>query len=200
AATAFDVPALEAALQVALLMGPAVEVFEGVLAPALVAMGHQWATGISGVGEEHLATQAIFTAARELVRLVQPGPHSPRLLLACVDGETHEVPIYGVALHAARRGWSATLLGARTPPPALEAALHHMAPAAVGLSVTVSVQDVDPEALFARYGAACGRTPWIVGGASAERYREAIEAAGGRVGLAGEDLSEFLSRARPRAR
>ena len=41
-----------------------------------------------------------------------------------------------------------------------------MAPAAVGLSVTVSVEDVDPEALFARYGAACGRTPWIVGGAS----------------------------------
>jgi DNA-binding transcriptional MerR regulator len=200
AARAFDPARLESALQAVLLLGSAFDVFFRALAPALVLLGDQWAAGLIGVGEEHLATAFIAASVRDLVRLVQPGPSSPRVLLACVAGESHEVGLYGAALQAARAGWSSTILGAQTPPNALAEVCRGMAPAAVGLSVTVPVSDGDPEALFARYGEACAEIPWFVGGHAAGTYAGVIQGQGGQVVTDVHALPELLNRLRPKPR
>lgn len=181
AAEALDQELLERELYTAFGMGSAWDVYARVLSPLLVDLGAAWADARISVGHEHLASQTVGTALRNLVRLLRRPEGGRPLLLACVDEEQHDLPLYGVAVLGATLGWRPRVLGPRTPPDALAAAVSQIRPALVGLSITVPLVPSDPEALFAAYADACGDVPWVLGGASAETYRDAVEAAGGRV-------------------
>lgn len=181
AAEALDQTTLEREIYTAMGMGSAWDVYQKVLSPVLEHIGAHWESGRLTVGHEHLASHAIGTALRSLVRLlIRPGA-SRVVLLACVEDEQHDLPLYGVAVLAAALGWLPRVLGVRTPPAALAPVVEGARPALVGLSVTVPLVPDDPEALFAAYGEACGEVRWLVGGAAARRYRDAIEAAGGEL-------------------
>lgn len=181
AAEALDQATLERELYTAMGMGSAWEVYRRVLSPVLRRLGASWAEGRITVGHEHLASHAIGTALRSLVRLLTRPGASRVVLLACVEDEQHDLPLYGVAVLAATLGWQPRILGPRTPPAALAPVLAQHHPALVGLSVTVPLVPSDPRKLFREYGRICRDTRWIVGGAAVERYRAAIEAAGGEV-------------------
>ena len=199
AATTFDGPALDREIQRGLYLGPALTVYRRVFAPAMERLGSQWETGITGVAEEHLASQALMGAVRNMVRLSQRHDAESQILLGCVAGENHELPLYGVAIMAAQNGWRPMLLGASTPPEAIASAVKSTNPEAVGLSITVRQSDQAMRNLFRSYADACGRTPWVVGGRASTVYRPEIEAAGG--GVAGSDaeaIIDFLDQARTR--
>lgn len=185
AAEALDQETLEQELYAAMGMGSAWTVYARVLSPVLVAVGDGWAAGTISVGQEHLASQALGTALRSLVRLLRRPEAGRVMLLACVEDEQHDLPLYGVAVLAATLGWQPRVLGPRTPPDALGSVVSQTRPALIGLSVTVDLVPPDPKRLFARYGEVAGDVPWVVGGAASPRYRREIEAAGGRV-FAGE--------------
>lgn len=173
----FAPDALEDELRYALCLGAAVAVFERVLAPALEEIGDRWLAGELSVAQEHLASEQIGGAVRDLLRLVQPVGAARTAVLACVADEEHDLPLYGVALRFAQWGFRTTVLGPRTPPDALGQAVAALGPDVVGLSATVA-----PRAeTIAAYGRACGGTPWIVGGAAAGALRAAVEAAGGQI-------------------
>ena len=199
AAAAFDTWALDQEIQRGLYLGPALVVYRRVFAPAMERLGKQWEDGESGVGEEHLATQALMGAVRNMVRLSQRHDAESQILLGCVAEEDHELPLYGVAIMAAQNGWRPVVLGASTPPDAVASAVQSVNPEAVGLSVTVEQPTRNMAAVFRAYADACGRTPWVVGGKASTAYRHIIEAAGGGVaGTDAEAIVEFLDQARTR--
>lgn len=172
---AFDPDALDIELRKALLFGPAAEVYDRVLVPVMRALGDGWRDGTFGVAEEHLATEKLRGVFLDLHRLSQPARPLGLAVLACVSGEDHVLPLYGIAMRLNARRLRTIVLGARTPPAAIAKAVDRLAPDLVGLSVTVGL---DPDAVEA-YGRACSGTPWILGGAGAAALADAVRAAGG---------------------
>lgn len=106
--------------------------------PSFDEVGRMWCTGGVSVAEEHLATSLVYRAfSRQAVLVPCPPLGAPRLLLACLAGEFHELGILIVSEVARAAGWQAEVLGANTPRPA---AIRHIAvhrPDAVGLSIAL---------------------------------------------------------------
>jgi MerR family transcriptional regulator, light-induced transcriptional regulator len=177
----FDPIALESSVQHAVALGSAATIYDRVLRPVMVEIGDRWHRGSLTIGQEHLATQVIETATRRLLALVQPNPPAREVVLAGFAGDEHVLPLHGVALHLAGAGFRTVILGARTPPGALRHAVEEIEPVCVGLSVTIAPPSHEARTLVDGYAAACGSTPWIVGGLAAEALRPWIEHRGGTV-------------------
>ncbi len=109
--------------------------------PAFDEVGKMWCTGGVSVAEEHLATSLVYRAfSRQAASVPCPPLGAPRLLLACLAGEFHELGILIVSEVARAAGWQPEVLGANTPRPA---AIRHIAvhrPDAVGLSLSLAAQ------------------------------------------------------------
>lgn len=175
----FDADMLEAAVKHALFLGSATALFEKVFGPALTQIGVRWHEGSLSVGQEHLAAEVIGNALRYLVRLSQPEVPERTAVLACFADEEHAVPLYGVALRFTDWGFRTVVLGARTPPHAIRHAVAEVHPDVVGLSLTIVPPAYRVRELIDGYAEACGKTPWLVGGAGAEKVRDLVEARGG---------------------
>lgn len=186
AVEAFDSEALQTSLRMALCLGSAQAIFEEVFAPVLVEIGERWHAGTLTVAQEHLASHAVETTLRDLLRLVQPEAASREALLAAFEEEDHVLPLYGVAFRLTQWGFRTTLLGARLPPADLAHAVARVGPDLVALTVTSPPTGRRASRLVHAYGAACEGTPWIVGGQGAAALSSRIRAAGGEV--AGDHL------------
>ncbi len=175
----FDADMLEAAVKHALFLGSATSLFDKVLGPALMHIGQRWHEGSMGVAQEHLAAEVIGNALRYLLRLSQPETAEKVALFACFADEEHAVPLYGVALRFTEWGFRTVMLGARTPPHAIRQAVSEIHPDIVGLSLTIVPPAHRARELVDGYAEACGKTPWLVGGAGALQLQDSIEARGG---------------------
>lgn len=177
----FDADMVEAAVRHAMFLGSAPTLFDRVFAPVMSEVGDRWHAGTMSVGQEHLATEAIGAATQDLMRLMRPSNPGKTMLLACLAGEEHALPLQGVALGLAEWNIRSVVLGARTPPAAIQHAVAEVRPDIVGLSVTTTLLADEAQPLLVAYAEACGRTPWIVGGLGAGELRGLIEACGGVV-------------------
>jgi DNA-binding transcriptional MerR regulator len=194
----FDPDRIEAAVKSSLFLGPAVTLFERVFSPALVQLGERWAQGTVSVAQEHLAAEILGNTMRFLLRLVQPERARRQVVLACFADEEHTGPLYGVGLRLATWGVKSIVLGARTPPEAVRHMIDELRPDLIGLSATVVPPTERLHALLDGYAAACGSTPWMVGGIAAEAMREPLEARGGHVAPTAKDrLHELIQRLCP---
>ncbi|MCA9671046.1 MAG: MerR family transcriptional regulator [Myxococcales bacterium] len=180
-----DPVAIEKALRASLVAGTAYDVYDGIFGPVLREVGRRWHEGTFDVAQEHMASELMVAACKDLLRLVQPAPAAPCVLLGCVADETHGLPLYGVAFRLAQRGVRAVMLGTRTPPSAIAHAVQATNPLFVGLSATLGTDHNDVREAFAAYARAAGSTPWVVGGAGSASLADAVEDAGGIV--AGSD-------------
>ncbi len=92
-----------------------------VLIPALHRLGQEWEEGVVSVGQEHFAVNVLRGRLAALARGWDRG-FGPRVLLACPQGELHDISLmmFGLTMH--RRGWRVTFLGANTPAFTIEAA------------------------------------------------------------------------------
>jgi len=175
----FDADMLEAAVKHALFLGSATGLFEKVFGPAMAQIGQRWHEGSLSIGQEHLAAEVIGNAMRYVLRLSQPEAPDRTIVLACFADEEHAVPLYGVALRFAEWNFRTVMLGARTPPHAIRHAVAEVHPDLVGLSLTMMPPAYRVRELIDGYSEACGKTPWLVGGAGAEKVRDLVEARGG---------------------
>jgi DNA-binding transcriptional MerR regulator len=98
-----------------------------VLLPTLVEIGTAWAAGELTVAQEHLAVGVLRARLMALGRGWDAG-FGPRALLACPEGELHDVSLVMFGLALRRRGWRVTFLGANTPIADLEQARKAIAP------------------------------------------------------------------------
>ncbi|MEU6158972.1 cobalamin-dependent protein [Streptomyces sp. NPDC047130] len=112
----------------------------GLIAPAQVRIGAEWAANRITVAQEHTATavnERVMAALAHHPAHRPPAPHLGRITVACVDGEWHALPARLVAEVLRRRGWEVGFLGAHVPTAHLVADLHASAPRAVALSCSL---------------------------------------------------------------
>jgi MerR family transcriptional regulator, light-induced transcriptional regulator len=112
-----DAVAARAAVDAALDAGVAVpDVYLDVLAPALHAIGHEWAAGEVDVAHEHYATAVTMSVLGALGPRMREAPKDGRL--AVVSGspeERHALGVQMVADFLEGDGWEVLNLGASTP-------------------------------------------------------------------------------------
>lgn len=196
AVVAYDSLATEREVRAALYLGPPIEVYEGVLRPVLIEVGLRWQRGELDVAGEHLASRVIGAALADVTAALVRASEAPGFLLATALEDQHDLPLYGVAFAVFAAGLRPIILGQRTPPEAVAAAVSRLAPRGIGLSMTVSLPaELDADEVFRAYGAAAGALPWYVGGPAAAGYAPIIERAGGRYVPDAEALRRALDSA-----
>jgi DNA-binding transcriptional MerR regulator/methylmalonyl-CoA mutase cobalamin-binding subunit len=181
AVAAYDPHQIESAVRHAMALGPAAVVFERVLRTAMIEIGQRWHDGVFSVGQEHMATSIVEAAGASMLRLVAREDAERTAVVACFADDTHTMPILGLSLHMATWGFDVVRLGARTPPLAIRQAVDELEPAIVGLSVTITPVGHRARELVEEYAAACGDTPWVVGGGAAPGLAQLVEQHGGSV-------------------
>lgn len=111
--------------------------WEELMMPALHAVGRKWeSAGDRYVEVEHLLSWHVSTALRRAQALPEPARkrrNDPPVLLACVPGEQHTLPLEAIHAVLSQRGESVRMLGAALPAEALIAAVRRTGPAAVVL-------------------------------------------------------------------
>ncbi len=190
AVRSFDYTALEQALSKVMFVGNVSTIFERVIAPAMVEVGDLWHAGEISVGQEHMATQLLEGAARDMLRMLEVSERARNVVLACFATEEHSLPVYGVAYRMVRWGFRPVMLGPRTPPSAIAAAVRSLDPALIGLSLTIPAPPADVREFVEHYVAAARGVPVVIGGRGAEEMRELIEESGAIVPGSG-DLEAF---------
>jgi methanogenic corrinoid protein MtbC1 len=92
------------------------EVFDGLLAGAMVLVGERWAAGRWGVAEEHLASRTLLRALDAIHPEVGPeGRIGPLAVLAGVAGEEHMIGLVCLDQVLHEGGWTVANLGANVP-------------------------------------------------------------------------------------
>ncbi|MFE5767201.1 MerR family transcriptional regulator [Streptomyces sp. NPDC056485] len=133
AAVRLDAPTVAELLEGVLAEDGLVTAWEEVIAPTLHAVGRKWATaGERYVEVEHLLSWQISAALHRIRPRPEP-PMSPPVLLACVPGEQHSLPIEALTAALGQRGVPARMFGAALPPEALHDAVRRTGPRGVVL-------------------------------------------------------------------
>lgn len=177
----FDPEGLEQAVRGAMFLGSASTVYHRVIAPTMRTVGDRWQQGSVSIAQEHMASEVLLGAARDMLRLVAPPTSAPEALLACFADDEHALPLYGVAFGLVQSGLRPVVLGARTPPSAIRHAVESIQPALVCLSVTMSPPAARARELIDGYAEAARGVLWIVGGLGSDSLRSLVEASGGIV-------------------
>lgn len=131
AAMALDTDAVLAGIRQQLLYRGTVETWDQVLVPVLVATGARWEATGEGVEVEHLLADCIMTALKTHAA-VEARRQRP-LLLACVPGDLHSLPLYALGAALAENGLGCRILGASVPAVALVASIQRTGAAALFL-------------------------------------------------------------------
>ena len=115
-----------------------VELQEGVVQAAQDEIGRLWQQNRVSIAQEHMAT-AICTTLAALFERAQPKPPlGKKLLLACVEGELHDLPARMAADFLELEGFEVRYLGANVPHDDLISMVRAEQPDVIGLSVTMS--------------------------------------------------------------
>ncbi|MFE2147249.1 MerR family transcriptional regulator [Streptomyces sp. NPDC059456] len=135
AAVRLDGPAMEALLQQAMETHGLVTAWEEVMAPTLHAAGRKWESSDDRYVEvEHLLSWHVSTALRRAAVTAPSVPaRTAPVVLACLPGEQHTLPLEALAAGLAERGLPIRMFGAAVPAEALRAAVRRSGPAAVVL-------------------------------------------------------------------
>ncbi|MGW2748403.1 MerR family transcriptional regulator [Streptomyces sp. NPDC001450] len=137
AAVRLDAPELESRLLDAVREHGLTTAWEEVMVPTLRAVGRKWeSSGDRYVEVEHLLSWQISTALRRaplvLPRAAEPVGTEP-VVLACVPGEQHSLPLEALDAALDELGVPTRMLGAAVPVEALLACVRRTGPAAVVL-------------------------------------------------------------------
>lgn len=113
--------------------------YDAVIAPALREVGELWLSNRLSVAEEHLATAIAQSAIGAVYPHVRwPAVRGPAVLVACIEGERHEIGARMVADLLALDGWRELFFGSDTPTDALAGKARELCAPVIALSVTLS--------------------------------------------------------------
>ncbi len=93
--------------------------FERVVVPLMREIGLAWHDGRITVAQEHFASNFVRARLDHLSRQVQPLPASPTVVLACLEGEHHEIGLLMLAVMLRFQGLRTIYLGQDVPDDAL---------------------------------------------------------------------------------
>ncbi|MGW0566663.1 MerR family transcriptional regulator [Streptomyces tauricus] len=137
AAVRLDAPAVDGQLTSAVRRYGLAVAWEEVMVPTLHAVGRKWASsGDRYVEVEHMLSWHISTVLRRVTpvsRTALPDSAPGPVVLACVPGEQHTLPLEALNAALTERGMPTRMFGAAVPAEALTAAVRRLGPAAVVL-------------------------------------------------------------------
>jgi DNA-binding transcriptional MerR regulator/methylmalonyl-CoA mutase cobalamin-binding subunit len=138
----FDERALERIYGEALSHYPVRIVTEKLLTPLLKELGERWIKGRGSVAEEHFFGFYLRNKLGARFHHRWQNQTGPKLLLACLPGDLHEVGLLLFALDACDHGFRTILLGANMPLDELPAAVTKTGSDALVLSGIIEPEDV----------------------------------------------------------
>jgi DNA-binding transcriptional MerR regulator/methylmalonyl-CoA mutase cobalamin-binding subunit len=173
----FDEDSLELTYNEALSLYSVNEVTRKLLTPLLALMGERWASGLGSIAEEHFFGLYLRNKLGARFHHRHRNNTGPRLMVACLPGELHEIGLLLFALAAHERGFRLVLLGANLPLQEIPAAARQARCDAIVLSGSV---EPSAEVLAADLGRLTGEAdlPVLVGGPVSVCRCDAILAAG----------------------
>lgn len=137
AAVRLDAPAVDGRLTSAVERYGLTAAWQDVMVPTLHAVGRRWeSSGDRYVEVEHLLSWHISTTLRRVTPSARPGtPETAEgpMVLACVPGEQHTLPLEALNAGLAEHGLPTRMFGAAVPAEALTAAVRRLGPSAVVL-------------------------------------------------------------------
>ncbi|KIA61307.1 MerR family transcriptional regulator [Nocardia vulneris] len=113
--------------------------------PAFAEIERRQADGDRLIDVEHMLSWAVATSLHRVVPLLRPVAGVPVVVLACVAGETHSLPLEVLRAALAERGVPAVLLGASVPADALADAMAKQGPGSVAVLWSHTRETASPE-------------------------------------------------------
>ena len=134
AALRLDAAALDGLLETAVVEHGLIEAWTEVIMPTLQAVGRKWeSSGEKYVEVEHFLSWHVSGALRRGAPPSAADRPGATVVLACVPGENHPLPLEVLAAALAERGLPVRMFGAALPVESLVTAVRRTGPAAVGL-------------------------------------------------------------------
>jgi MerR family transcriptional regulator, light-induced transcriptional regulator len=134
-----------------------------VVMPYLRELGDRWERGEISIAQEHFASNLLRGRLLGLARGWGRGD-GPRALLACPEGERHDLGLIAFGLALRERGWRIDYLGPDTPLESLEEAAQRTGPSVIVVSAVRS----EP---LEQLGALAARHRVVIAGAGASSTR-----------------------------
>jgi MerR family transcriptional regulator, light-induced transcriptional regulator len=131
-----DKAGFERKLNGAVAVIPFEEAVQRILLPLQRRIGELWHQGCFGTAIEHYVTKLIQQKLFSVMNQLPVNEFGPRVLIACPEGEMHEIGAQSVAYTAATRGCQVYYLGPNLPMPDLVAFCEKINPDLVLLSLT----------------------------------------------------------------
>lgn len=152
-----------------------------VVQPAMIDVGRRWQQdGLSVAVEQGAAviSRAVMTAG--LARSSASPANGRSVLLACVEGNDHDLGLHMVADACRLAGWQVQCLGANVPTPDLVQVAERMRPDVLGLSIAFAHQLRMVRNVAVDLGAATGHPLPVIlaGGTAAVRYERLVRSLG----------------------
>ena len=138
-----DKAGFERRLNGAVAVIPFEEAVQRILLPLQRRVGELWHQGRLNIAVEHYVTKIIQQKLFSVMNQLSVNEFGPRILIACPEGETHEIGAQAVAYIAATRGCHVYYLGPNLPNSDLVTFCETITPDLVLLSLT----EVKPEAV-----------------------------------------------------
>ncbi|NJL16875.1 MAG: hypothetical protein HC938_06405 [Nitrospira sp.] len=149
---------------------PFEEAVQRILLPLQRRIGEQWHEGRLGTAIEHYVTKLIQQKLFSVMNQLPVNEFGPRVLIACPEGETHEIGAQAVAYIAATRGCQVYYLGPNLPMSDLIAFCEKISPDLVLLSLTEAKSEAAMQQQLKEFEQLVTRWPVAVGGQGAQAF------------------------------
>lgn len=147
AAMALDAHACAGLLATSLGRRGVLITWQDMVIPVLGGLGDRWRATGRGVEIEHLLTECVEDALREVTRHISHARRTPPVLLAAPDIEAHDLPLYALAAALAENSVPVRMFGAGVPIVALADAVSRVGAAVVFLWAQGAARRLDPASL-----------------------------------------------------
>lgn len=175
----FDVKAIEAHFENAVVELGAQQFIEKLLTPLLKKMGDDWENGQLRPAHEHVTTAVIRSMVYVLRSNYIAAVDAPKIVISTPSGQHHELGALLAALVAEFKNWHIIYLGPNLPAEEIAFTAKSSKANAVALGITVSLEGHLVARELRRLKKLLGpEIPLIVGGKAAEDYRGVIEEIG----------------------
>ena len=151
------------------------EAVQRILLPLQLRVGELWHEGRLNIAVEHYVTKVIQQKLFSVMNQLPVNEFGPRVLIACPDGEFHEIGAQAVAYLAAARGCHAYYLGPNLPLGDLETLCERVRPDLILLSLTETKSDEEAHRLLQGLQLLSHRWPIAVGGKGAVAMGQLLE-------------------------
>jgi DNA-binding transcriptional MerR regulator len=193
AVTRFDESELDHVYDEALSVHPIEHVTKHLLLPLLAQLGERWKSLTGAIAEEHFFTTYLRSKLGARIQQRMRYSTGPRIIVAGVPGERHEIGMLLFALEARMAGLHPIVLGADTPFEDLVIAQRHSGSKAIVISSSIGPAPGLLERELPNLVRQAG-VPVFLGGATAKIRRPYVAAAGAiPVGTEIEDAVRLIA-------